>query len=502
MTPPVEAPPAESPPIAGVVGDPTLSRLVRWALIAAITVLAFADSLRISLDNTRVNGINGYTWIIPASAVLAAGGLARRKAAAARIDDRQTDVIVAVMVLTFAVLVYGVLTPRYAAFYLMLRLDLVAMVLFVVGAGILLFGLRAVVRFNPVWAMTILALPWGYHIAVIELGGGKTAGGVAALMITAAATAIAVGTDDLRVAAAAAVAWSVGPLALLVIVALRPDTSLLLYQQIPTLASIVCVSAVLLVQPRPVPAAAATRTDPLTATDVWWGSLLVAAVGIAVAAIPLPPGSRLPPLPQSDGIVVGQLPAPPAGWHVVETGSYDVARRLYGGNATLDRQKLVADVGNPEWDKFGRPRTVVVDTVTTDWPMSLRVFPPQVLFAVNERLSERRRVDLGHGVTGELLTAVDDDLLLTWSLLEFEWGKDGLAQRFIVASVDNHEPDAPFPEPNGAAGKTLSQIFAIFFRGSSVVYDETSSFKDADMLTEFGRGFVEAQMHSAAAGSR
>ncbi|WP_349269759.1 hypothetical protein MPNTM1_00188 [Mycolicibacterium parafortuitum] len=501
MTPPVEAPPAESPPMPGTTGNPTLSRLLRWALITAITVLAFVDSLHASLANTRVNGINGYTWIIPASAVLAAGGLARRKPYAARIDDRQTDVIVAVMVLTFAVLVYGVLTPRYAAFFWMLRLDLVAMVLFVVGAGILLFGLRAVTRFDPVWAMVILALPFGYHVAVIVLGGGKAAGGVAALMITAAATAIAAGTDDLRVAVAAAVAWSIGPLALLVIVALRPDTSLLLYQQIPTLASIVCVSAVLLVQPRSVPAAAA-RTDPVTVTDVWWGSLLVAAVGIAVAVIPLPPQSRPPPLPQFDGIVVGRLPAPPAGWHVVETGSYDVVRRLYGSNATLDRQKLVADVGNPEWDKFGRPRTVVVDTVTTDWPMSLRVFPPQVLFAVNERLSERRSVDLGHGITGELLTAVDDDLLLTWSLLEFEWDKDGLAQRFMIASVDNHELDAPFPEPNGAAVKTLGRLFTILFRGSSVVYDETSSFKDADMLTEFGRGFVEAQMRVPAEGSR
>ncbi|PQE00252.1 hypothetical protein CYL16_11480 [Mycobacterium sp. EPG1] len=501
MTTPAEAPPAASPPIAGMAGDPTLSRLLRWALIATITVLAFADSLRASLENTRVNGINGYTWIIPASAVLAAGGLARRRPYAARIDDRQTDVIVAVMVLTFAVLVYGVLTPRYADFFWMLRLDLVAMVLFVAGAGILLFGLRAVTRFDPVWAMTILALPLGYHVAVIVLGGGKPAAGAAALMITAAATAIAVGTDDLRVAAAAAVAWSVGPLSLLVIVALRPDTSLLLYQQIPTLASIVCVSAVLLVQPRSVPAAAA-RTDPMTATDVWWGSLLVAVVGIAVAAMPLPPESRPPPLPQFDGIVVGQLPAPPAGWHVVETGSYDVVRRLYGSNATLDRQKLVADVGNPEWDKFGRPRTVVVDTVTTDWPMSLRVFPPQVLFAVDERQSERRSVDLGHGITGELFTAVDDGLLLTWSLLAFEWGKDGLAQRYLIGSVDNHEPDAPFPEPNGAPGKTLSRLFTILFRGSSVVGDETPSFKDAGMLTEFGRGFVEAQMRVPAEGSR
>ena len=125
-----------------------------------------------------------------------------------------------------------------------------------------------------------------------------------------------------------------------------------------------------------------------------------------------------------------------------------------------------------------------------------------MLFAVNERLSERRPVDLGHGVTGELFTAVDDELLLTWSLLQFQWGNEDAAQRVMIGSGDNHEPDAPFPEPNGAVLKTLDRLITILFRGSSVVHDETSSFADAGMLTEFGRGLVDTRMRAAGGGDR
>ncbi|MGE2730065.1 hypothetical protein ACQI4F_11350 [Mycolicibacterium vaccae] len=376
------------------------------------------------------------------------------------------------------------------------------MMLFVAGSGVLLFGLRAVPRFDAVWAMVILSMPLTYHMAVISLGGGKTAAGVATLLITGAATLIAAGADDLRVTAAAIAGWGAGLLTLIAVVVLRPDASLLAFQQGPSMVSIVCVSWVLIVLRGRRPWGAGPGIDPLTGRDVWWGALLVAAVGITVAAIPLPAGAHPPVLPRYDGAAAGAPAAVPLGWHEVATKSYDVVRRLYGSDATLDRQTVVADFGNPAWDKFGRPRTVVVDTITTRWPMSLYVFPPTVLFAVNERLSERRPVDLGHGVTGELLTAVDDDLLLTWTVLEFQWGDEDAAQRVLIGSVDNHEADAPFPEPNGAVLKTLNRLVTILFRGSAVVYDETSSFADAGMLTEFGRGLVDTRMRAARRGIR
>ena len=69
---------------------------------------------------------------------------------------------------------------------------------------------------------------------------------------------------------------------------------------------------------------------------------------------------------------------------------YAWVQRLYGRGAHLLRQTMVADVGDPRFDKFGRPRTVVVDIAHHRRPFSLEVFPGRLLYDVDRiRLSER-----------------------------------------------------------------------------------------------------------------
>lgn len=55
-------------------------------------------------------------------------------------------------------------------------------------------------------------------------------------------------------------------------------------------------------------------------------------------------------------------------------------RRVYGHDADLIRQRFVADVGNPEWDKLARPRTVIVDSTSTWLPFALKTYPANVLY--------------------------------------------------------------------------------------------------------------------------
>ncbi|WP_193046213.1 hypothetical protein [Mycolicibacterium baixiangningiae] len=497
MVAPVQTPAEETPPKRWLAGRPVLGRLLRWAFIAAVTVLAFHGPLEVLIGSTFGAGVNGYTWVIPLAGIMAAQGVAHRSRRERSIHDRQTDVIVGVMGLSLALMVQGVLLPRYTDFFSLLRLDLAAMLLFVISAGVMLFGLRAVTRFRWVWAMMLLALPLPYHLTVIVLGGGKVAAGITALLIVGAAAAIAFGFDRTIAMLAAIGAWGFGVAYLVVLWVFFPDAPLLVYQLNPSLTSIAAVSLLMVLISRRGPSRGPVQhSEPLAAKDVWWGCAVVLAVGLVLAVLPLPPGSRLPALPQFDGLAFGAPLVAPHGWHVTETTEYDFVKRLYGRNATLVRQKMVADVGNPNWDKFSRPRTVVVDCVSTDWPLSLEVYPPGLLFDVSERLSARRSVDLGHGVAGELLTAVDDHLLLTWNVLEFEWRDADFAQRILVSSVDNHEPDAHFPPPNGAIWKTLYKLLAVLFRGNSVAVDETSSYEDADLLTTFGRDLVEAQLQA------
>ena len=493
----IQAPPQQPPRTVWMAGHPRSGRVLRWLLIAAATVLAFHESLRVLIVNSLHAGVNGYTWVIPAAGLMAAYGLSGRAPGRPAIHDRQTDVIVGVMGLTLALMMQGVLVPRYDDFFALLRLDLQALLVFVASAGVLLFGLRAVTRYWSVWLLMALALPLPYHLTVILLGGGEVGAGVTTLLIAGVAAMIAFGHNRTGALVGAAAAWGIGLAYLVILSVFFPDAPLLVYQLNPSLTAIGLISLWLFLIRHRAPGDKPVRVEVLSTRDVRWGTVAVLATSIALAVLPLPPNALPPRPPRFDGLLFGTPLHAPAGWHVTGAVDYDFVKRLYGRDATLVRQTMVANMGNPAWDKFSRPRTVVVDTVTTSWPMSLEVFPPSVLYGVSERLSQRRTVDLGHGVTGQLVTAVDDGLLLTWNVLSFEWRNADGAQRVLVGSVDNHEPDAHFPPPTGAILKTLNTMLAVLLRGNAVAFDETATYADADLLTAFCRGLVDAQIRSA-----
>ena len=87
------------------------------------------------------------------------------------------------------------LLQRYAMYFDLLRLDLVAMWMFVLSASVVLFGLRPVIRFAWVWALLLMVFPLPYYLIVILLGGSKVAAGVGTMVIAGVATGIAVGTQ-------------------------------------------------------------------------------------------------------------------------------------------------------------------------------------------------------------------------------------------------------------------------------------------------------------------
>ncbi len=156
---------------------PTYRLIVRWGLIAVLTGFAFYRSIVNLIEISRNDTLAGYVWTVPTAAVLVAVAIARRKRTELPIHDRQTDIIVGILGFGLALLIQGVLLPRYALYFDLLRLDLVAMWLFVASSAVVLFGLRPVIRFAWVWGMLSLVFALPYYIAVIALGGGKTAAG-------------------------------------------------------------------------------------------------------------------------------------------------------------------------------------------------------------------------------------------------------------------------------------------------------------------------------------
>lgn len=493
-------PPLAEPPTPWLHLLRPIYRLVlRWAYIAALTLFAFRQSVVSLVEATRAGSLNGFVWVVPIAGIMAAVGVARRERTELPIHDRQTDVIVGIMGLGVALMVHGVLLQRYAGYFHLLRLDLVAVWFFVISASVVLFGLRPVIRFVWVWALLLAIFPLPYQVAVILLGGSRVAAGAAVLIIAAAATAIAVGRTWSRAVMGAALSWAVGLTVLLAMAVLTPDGPVFAFQIVPAVSSIALAGLSLFFRARRgAPKRVLDRKlEPLAANQVWAGLPLVLAVAIALSLVTLP-GSTNPPTTWISGTTFGRPLQAPMGWHIIGETKFDWVQRLYGQRATLIRQRMMADSGDPRWDKFGRPRTVVVDSTNTWRPFSLGVYPSNLLYdTASSRLSDPYPVDLGHGMTGYMYSVIDDQLLVTWNLLVFNWRNKGSAQRVLIGAVDNHEADAPFPEPNGALWPTLGTLLTVLFRGNAVTTNREPEFKDAEMLTQFGRGLVTAQLRDA-----
>ena len=125
----------------------------------------------------------------------------------------------------------------------------------------------------------------------------------------------------------------------------------------------------------------------------------------------------------------------------------------------------------------------------------MKVYPARVLYHVERiRLSPPAPVDLGYGINADVFTAVDDRLLVTWDALQWTWTNGSVAQRVLILAVDNHEDNAPFPEPLGALMATLNSLFTVLFRGNTAETDTDPAFKDRDLLIEFGRALVRTQL--------
>ncbi|MGE2728553.1 hypothetical protein ACQI4F_03675 [Mycolicibacterium vaccae] len=472
---------------------------VRWAVISIVTGVAFHKSILSMAEVAREGSLEGVVWAVPAAAILVAVAIARRKRTELPIHDRQTDIIVGFLGLGLAVLIQAVLLPRYTLYFDLLRLDLIAMWLFVSSASVLLFGLRPVIRFAWAWAMALLmAMTLPYYLVVITLGGGKTAAGAAALLIAGVGSGIALGTTLRRGVIGSLASWAVGFAVLAVVAAFFPNAPVLVFQEVPVLTALSSVGLFMfLVSRRGKPLRVLDRkVEPLAANQVWSAVPLVFVVALSLSIIPLPasPNAPISALPSTIALTPGQVVIPPKGWSTHGDIERHPVNRLYGPEAVLVRQYITAGIGNSRWDKFARPRTVVVDSIVSQRPHAFGTFPSRVLYGLTSaRISEILPIDLGDGVAGSMISVVDDKLLVTYTMVQFSWGTRELTQRITLTAVDNHEPDAPFPQPTQNLFPVLRTLATLLFRGNAVLDERTPRFKDAEMLTYFGRSLVQAQ---------
>ena len=73
---------------------PAVRLSLRWVLIAAGTAVAFGDSIVDIAHTASLGVIGGYVWVVPAAAILAAIGVARRDRTDRRVPKREAVVSV------------------------------------------------------------------------------------------------------------------------------------------------------------------------------------------------------------------------------------------------------------------------------------------------------------------------------------------------------------------------------------------------------------------------
>lgn len=479
------------------------SETVRKGLLVVLAVAAAYWTTWLELGEDIWEGSYlGYFFVLLGLAAFAAAGIALRRGGELPIHDRQTDIIVGALGLGLAAAVLGLLVPRYRYQYELLHLDVLSAWLFLFSACVLLFGLRPVTRFWPVWLLLVMASPSLYRLVMVTLGGDRTAAGVTLLLFAALAAGIAAARTRIRGVIAAGVTLVVGGAGLFVIRTWFPGAPIYIYQAVPSILAIFVGCGVMYVaHRRGAPWKPLDRPmNPLTAAQSWSAVVTVVVAAALVMFIPIPQEyeKNFPLVP---GLVIARPETAPPGWRLLDEVEYPWAQRYLGPQAELTRRFIRAERGNPEWDKDSRRRRVVVDTVRADDQYTIHELPEFVLYRLAQpRISPPTFIDLGHGISARLNIVLDDRHLLSWTWLTWSWAGAGGAERITLIAADNHLPDAEFPELQRTITGNIDNLLNQFLRGNAVVLDTHSHAveadlepKDQDMLTSLARAMVQVR---------
>lgn len=472
----------------------------RWVLIVACVAFAYRGTFAALAAEMRAQTLITYLPIAVVLVIIAAIGISLRNEGEPPIYDRQTDVIVGLVLLTLAISFQAMLNARYAQIYLAIHIDTLSMWIFLLGATTLMFGLRPTARYRWAWLLLFSIFPLPFRISVLALGGSRTAAGFVVLILAVAASAVAVGRTRRRMWIGVALSGVIGLLLLVGMAVFTPDAMRFAFMAIPSVGAALVTGATMYIEYhrgqgslRPIPH---RPVNSLTAPSVVSGAvvLVAAAVIVGVVTVPVVTVRSGPQFAR----IRSDLPLTvPYGWRQADATALGF-NRYFGKNAKSVRQTLQQTSGSTQFDKRGQPRTVVVDSMTTYFPLTLDVYTPALIYdSVGDRFSSPRTLTLLHGVPAQLQTVVDDRKTLTYNRLIMRWNNGPVTTQVILLSVDNHEPGAPFPQPARNASGAIDAVLAVLFRGNAVTEDQTPSFKDKELLTMLGNELIDAQRQAA-----
>jgi exosortase/archaeosortase family protein len=154
--------------------DARTALVVRIAVVAAATIVAYHYSLETLIRDISVDSPLAYLGLVPfiTVALMLARGLPRRQEL--EIHDRYVDYIVGLPLLLLALTLVVLLPVHESTYFWLWRIDLLSPPFFVGGAIAIVFGVRALWRMRLPVAFLLLAWPLPYSLLLTRAMDGFT----------------------------------------------------------------------------------------------------------------------------------------------------------------------------------------------------------------------------------------------------------------------------------------------------------------------------------------
>ncbi|RNE49389.1 hypothetical protein [Corynebacterium alimapuense] len=475
---------------------------LRWLVAIVLGLVAFNQSVERTVEYFHY-GAAAYSLTMLLAVLVLLVGIDRQRVKQLPIHDREVDYIIGSIAIIISMTIEWQLVARFADWYFLLRFDLLAVVVWTFGASVLLFGTRATLQYSRIWLLLLVFNPPVFLFIGLIAGGNWWGSVIASAIILSVAGFLAIGGKTLLRLAFGLAVFIGNILVAFPVVVILPEKPIQT-AQIP--AVIVVVFLLFLsnwklfsrIASRSATKATAghpEKSAPLispTVKDTKIAIAILAVSSIVIAAYPLPK-VQFEEIPS--GPIYSSTPGidVPAGWVQLEEDNMSWASTFFGEGSTLIHQEIESDFGLVDNDGINAEHRVVVDTLHSDSIYRIEMFNKQMLYStINGRQSRPIQVDLGHGVTGSVYTIVDEDKYQTSTRLDFDWNREGdVIESVSIITVDEAVDYSSFPQLSPSFSNVLLRIVTIFLRGNAVTVDESSTYRNLEVVSSVGRSIVE-----------
>ena len=494
------APPARDEP-AGPTPVPSWWRkrpyplLGRWLVLVAAVGLAFHQTLvSVAVQSTNGDPL-AYLLLLPAWGVLLLFGTQLRRGRDLDIHDRQVDWVLATGLAGLILMLDELLRPRLGDTAGLVRIDILALVLFVMLASILLFGTRATGQSWAAWFFLLACWPLPYRLIGAALGGTTDTYGLLNVALSTAAVVVASGRPLRRRLGNGALTLVVGGIALATLSISLPPVAVEVVPSLVALSAVVAVDVRRHRGTRWMPAPSAGPSSVVKKPIAAMVALLLLGGALGMFAQFAPETISAQSLPVTGPGWTSTAVVPP-GWATHGRQAESWASRYFGTGSSWYRYRFATGSGSNR-------QHVMVDALTASTVGPLSVYPAISCYRLFvPYVQSATPVSLGHGVEATMIYAnaysAPSPVQAQWALITWTWKIPGPVttayQRVTVLTLEGAATVAGFPAPAApGANNSVRTTFTDILRGVSTTASPAPTASTMNRLVAFSKQVVARQ---------